>query len=54
MHEANDDSYEGGSSGDDAEELPADDAYMSPQPETLRRSRWGRPIRRPCPYSPTL
>lgn len=54
MHEANDDSYEGGSSGDDAEELPADDAYMSPQPEILRRSRWGRPIRRPCPYSPTL
>ena len=31
-----------------------DDAYQSPQAELLRRSRSGRTIQRPIPYSPTL
>ena len=42
------------SDSEPAEVLTDDVSPQSPQAEVLRRSRWGRPIRRPCPYSPTL
>ena len=42
------------SDSEPADMLTDDVSIQSPQAEVLRRSRWGRPIRRPCPYSPTL